>query len=87
MPENAYITYLFLRNESLPSVYQFSYSQSQLDYFKERLEKALIKLTSWMNTDEIELNKLSETEQNLHLLLNGQLSICEYLNTIPEVEI
>ncbi len=76
-----------MRNESLPSAHQFSYSQSQHDYFKERLEKALIKLTSWVNADEIELNKLSEIEQNLQLLLNGQLSICEYLNTIAEVEI
>lgn len=87
LPENVYVNYFFLTAQISPTACQFYYSQEQHNYFKKRLEKTLNKLNNWIGKEPIQLNHTNEIKQNLQKLLNGQLSIFEYLSAIPEVEI
>lgn len=86
--ENISIVYCFFNFNELSTTYQFSYSQSQHDSFKERLQATLSKIPIYHDADEqiIPLDE-NEAQLNLQKFASGELSTLAYLETIPEVEI
>lgn len=86
--ENISIVYYFFNLDRLTTTYQFSYSQSQQDSFKERLQNTLSKLPIYhdANKDLLHTN-INQAQLNLQKFASDKLITIAYLETIPEVEI
>lgn len=86
--ENISMVYCFFNVDGLSTTYKFSYSQSQHDSFKKRLQCTLSRLPIYYDADEqvIPVN-INQAQLNLQKFASGELSTLAYLENIPEVEI
>lgn len=83
--EQVNLVYLFVNK---PDIYQFTYSQNQHLAFKERLESILTQFAE----EEVQEDIQHEDEQsNLEMLhqkwLKGEITVKDYFDAIPEVEL
>lgn len=83
--EQVNLVYVFVNK---PDIYQFAYSQNQHLAFKERLESILAQFTE----EEVQEYIQHEDEQvNLEMLhqkwLKGEITVKDYFDAIPEVEL